>query len=150
VVRPKQHLTRFFGVFAPHSKARAEVTALVPKVSSSLGPACVQKSSPASNAYSGEFAPKKETPFSERNDNVATTQVAFLHRPRLDWPNLIARTFETDVWKCPLCGGQRKVLAVVTERAAIRKFLRLDDSEPSRVTLAPPTGPPQFSFGLGL
>lgn len=38
-----------------------------------------------------------------------------MKRPRLDWATLHARTWGTDVWRCP-CGGRRKVVAVVTSR----------------------------------
>jgi hypothetical protein len=43
-------------------------------------------------------------------------------RPRVDWATLLQRTFACEVWKCP-CGGQRRVVAVVTNRATAEQML---------------------------
>jgi hypothetical protein len=44
-------------------------------------------------------------------------------RPRIDWATLLHRTFGCDVWKCP-CGGQRRVVALVTNRRTAEEMLR--------------------------
>lgn len=41
----------------------------------------------------------------------------------VDWASLLQRTFEVDVLRCAKCGGRLRVLAVVTDRQAIRRVL---------------------------
>jgi hypothetical protein len=43
--------------------------------------------------------------------------------PRVDWPTLMRRTFSVDVLACAHCGGRLRVLAVLTEEAAVCKIL---------------------------
>ncbi len=43
--------------------------------------------------------------------------------PRLDWATLQAKTFGTDVWKCPRCGGHRRVVGLVTSRQTAEDLL---------------------------
>jgi hypothetical protein len=62
-------------------------------------------------------------------------------RPRVDWATLLHRTFCCDVWKCP-CGGQRRVVALVTNRRTAEQMLRnmglLQPWPPLPVAQAPP------------
>jgi len=64
-------------------------------------------------------------------------------RPRIDWATLLARTWGCDVWRCP-CGGQRRVVALVTSRRAAEELLR----NMGMLDVAPPLpqapGPPQL------
>ena len=122
VVAPKVHLTRFFGVFAPNSAARPRVLPAPPK--STLQAEHAQGCGP-----SEKCAPA-------------------LVPPKLDWAGLLRRTFDIDVLRCP-CGGERKVLAVISSPDVARKILGLPPSRPdSRLTQRPvlPTGPPQLSL----
>ena len=89
VVKPRIHLTRFFGVFAPNSSSRA---AVVP-----------QRPAPA---------PLQPTPVGtpeEPTDTVAPPRP----RPYLNWADLLRRTWGFDVFACP-CGGRRRILALIT------------------------------------
>jgi hypothetical protein len=43
--------------------------------------------------------------------------------PRVDWAALLRRTFEVDVLACPKCGGQLKVMAVITQPEPVRRVL---------------------------
>src|SRR5215468_1919652 len=52
---------------------------------------------------------------------------------RLDWAALLARVFAIDVLRCSECGGRRRVLAFLTDRAVVAKIL---------VHLGHPTHPP--------
>ena len=65
-------------------------------------------------------------------------------RPRIDWATLLARTFGCDVWKCP-CGGQRRVVALVTNRHTAEEMLKnlglLHATPPLPVAQAPPQLP---------
>ncbi len=65
-------------------------------------------------------------------------------RPRLDWAQLLRRTWGFDVFDCP-CGGRRRVLALVTHPDLARKILGF----PSHPRTRPlPTGPPQLELSL--
>lgn len=58
------------------------------------------------------------------------------------WAVLIARIYEVFPLLCPMCGGQMRLIAFITEGAQIRKILEHIgvDSQPPRV--APARGPP--------
>jgi hypothetical protein len=53
---------------------------------------------------------------------------------RVSWAKLLARVFQYDVSVCPSCSGRMKVIAALTQPAAIQAFL-------SAVGL-PPRAPP--------
>jgi hypothetical protein len=44
--------------------------------------------------------------------------------PRLDWAKLLHRTFEVDVLSCKKCGGQLRVLGLVTAPALVMRILK--------------------------
>jgi hypothetical protein len=58
------------------------------------------------------------------------------------WAVLIARIYEVFPLLCPLCGGQMRLIAFITEGVQIRKILDHIgvDSEPPHI--APARGPP--------
>lgn len=114
VVKPRLHLTRFFGVFAPHARARAQV------VPSRTQPA------PTPGQLPLDIGLRLPTPA----------------RPRLDWAQLLRRTWGFDVFDCP-CGGRRRVLALVRSPVIARKILGLRPRAPAHPL---PTGPPQLSL----
>ena len=62
-------------------------------------------------------------------------------RPRIDWATLLHRTFGCDVWKCR-CGGQRRVVALVTNRRTVEQLLAnmglLHPSPPLPAAQGPP------------
>jgi len=93
---PRRHLTRYHGVFAPNAAARAEV---VP---------------PAPPNTDDESSTSFPTP--------ARVPATILAR-RLDWAALLARVFAIDVLRCSECGGRRRVLAFLTDRAVVAKIL---------------------------
>jgi len=41
----------------------------------------------------------------------------------MTWAQLLRRVFEVDVFVCPACGGRRKILAAITQPAALRAIL---------------------------
>jgi len=88
MVKPRVHLTRFFGALAPNSKMRAQVVAQRPA------------EQPAPAAHRGTVM---EFEFEARPSAPPC--------PRLDWAGLLRRTFGLDVFECP-CGGRRRVLAL--------------------------------------
>ena len=56
------------------------------------------------------------------------------------------RAFSIDVLKCPRCGGQRELIAFITDGLVIRKILTHLGlpTEPPRI--APARAPPEFEF----
>ncbi len=58
------------------------------------------------------------------------------------WAVLIARIYEVFPLVCPMCGGQMRLIAFITDGAQIRKILEHIgvESEPQRI--APARGPP--------
>lgn len=93
VPRPRAHLVRYFGVFAPRSKVRGEV---VPK------PAVVEES------VDGCRHPPQSEP--ER-------------RRRLSWSQLLARVFAIDVLRCDRCGSRMQRVEWVSQPSRIRALL---------------------------
>ena len=66
-------------------------------------------------------------------------------RPRIDWATLLHRTFACDVWRCP-CGGQRRVVALVTNRATAEQMLKSIGLLHSWPPLLSAQGPPQLAL----
>ena len=115
VVKPRVHLTRFFGVFAPNSKWRRLV---VPRRCLAVVP-----------------PPTPGRPTTSQREHTQRP-------PRLDWAALLRRVFEEDVLACP-CGGRRSVLALITNPDVARKMLGLPPH--THRSRALPTGPPQLA-----
>jgi len=71
--------------------------------------------------------------------------------PRVDWAELLKRTFDFDVFACVRCGGRRRVLAYVNEAAGVRAILEhlgLPTAGASRAKRAKPL--PRTSWEGGL
>jgi len=68
--------------------------------------------------------------------------------PRLDWATLQAKTFGTDVWKCPRCGGHRRVVGLVTSRQTAEEVLKKLGLLTPRRLLPPEHGPPQLELSM--
>jgi hypothetical protein len=75
---PRMHLTRFHGVFAPHSKLRAAVTP----------------------AHRGVGAPQPSTPAGEQKNPPTPWHVA------MNWARRLKRVFGIDIEACARCGLQ--------------------------------------------
>ncbi|MBI5527238.1 MAG: hypothetical protein HY897_12965 [Deltaproteobacteria bacterium] len=43
---------------------------------------------------------------------------------RLAWAALLARVFAVDALTCPGCGGRMRIVAAITGRASVRRFLQ--------------------------
>lgn len=119
----KIHLTSFHGVYAGHS---------------SLRPLVMQQSQQKLNTQDGadrergDIAPSQQTLIEQEAMTGAQGEVevelaqkrpSCPKPPRLDWATLQARTFGTDVWVCPHCGGKRRVVALVTSPSRAREVL---------------------------
>jgi len=93
VPRPRAHLTRYFGVFAPAFAARAGI---VPGIATRDLP-------PRPGAGSGAAAPVSPR--------------------RFPWASLIWRVFLKDVLECARCKGRMEIIAAVTSTEAVTRIL---------------------------
>lgn len=116
---PRMHLTRYHGVFAPHSKLRAAVT-------------------PAGRGKG------KKPPAEEGTDKPATPRDV-----AMSWARRLKRVFGIDIEACARCGGKLRVIASIEEPQVIAKILaHLERMAPEQVQCELPLGaraPPQQS-----
>ena len=96
VPRPRAHLTRYFGIFAPAFAARAEIV-------------------PAGG-------PKVPRPRA-RADDDHDPPTAPVPRRRFPWASLIWRVFLKDVLECARCKGRMEIVAALTSRSGIERVL---------------------------
>lgn len=98
---PRMHLTRFHGVFAPHSKLRAAVTP----------------------AHRGVGAAKQ--PVADQAQPPTPRHVA------MSWARRLKRVFGIQIDRCARCGGPLKIIASIEEPQVIAKILlHLECSDP--------------------
>ena len=133
---PRTHRHRYFGVLAPNSPLRAAVTALATpaqpakQVVVQAEPANMSEGAPGVVPLGHAIPP--------------TPEPATLKRSKAHylWAVLIARIYEVFPLLCPMCGGQMRLIAFITEGVQIRKILDHIgvDSEPPHIS--PARGPP--------
>jgi len=63
--------------------------------------------------------------------------------PRVDWAELLRRTFDVDVFACVRCGGRCRVLAYVKEAGGVHAILEHLGLPTAGASLAPARGPPE-------
>ena len=134
---PRTHRHRYFGVLAPNSPLRAAVTALAMAAPAQTAPVQpgtgegVPGAAPQGNANAGQTQPEPAELPPKRSP---------VHHYL--WAVLIARIYEVFPLLCPMCGGQMRLIAFITEGAEVRKILNHIgvDSEPP--SIAPARGPP--------
>ena len=123
---PRTHRHRYFGVLAPNSPLRAAVTALaaVAQPAQTGTGEGVTGMAPDGNAVQTQPEPPKRSP------------AHYL------WAVLIARIYEVLPLLCPMCGGQMRLIAFITEGAQIRRILEHIGVDPEPPHIAPARGPP--------
>jgi len=116
VPKPRVHLTRFHGVFAPNSAHRARVT-----------PAKRGKGNKASASHGSEDATPAE------------------RRAAMTWAQRLKRVFNIDIETCKTCGGHVKIIACIEDPVVVEKILRhLERKDATATVRSPPSrGPPQ-------
>jgi hypothetical protein len=113
VPKPRMHLTRYHGVFAPHSQHRAAVT-----------PAQRGRGA-ATPPVSGADPTKPSTP-----RHVA-----------MSWARRLKRVFGVEIESCTRCGGELKIIASIEEPQLIAKILsHLERTAPERSQSELPLG----------
>jgi len=109
---PRRHRHHYYGVFAPHANLRARVTARAGQPMTATAPVSVSGPDP-------------------------TRPAAIRRRASLHWARLLARLDELRPLTCPRCQGEMRLIAFLTEPAAIRMILaHLGES-----TTPPPLAP---------
>jgi hypothetical protein len=98
---PRMHLTRFHGVFAPHSKLRAAVT-------------------PARRGVGGKG--QGADPAEEAHKPLTPRHVA------MTWAQRLKRVFGIEISTCARCGGKLAVIASIEEPELIAKILAHRDA----------------------
>lgn len=146
VAPPRSHLTRFHGVFGPHSKHRARI---IPQGPPAVSPPAQQ----ALPADTPNCTPKACPP--PTSPNKPPHQPASRAR-RLDWAALLQRVFAIDVLRCDRCGGRRRLIALITRTQVARKILKqlgLPPQPPPWTSARPPpevTDPVDGNADLGI
>lgn len=117
---PRLNLTRFFGVFAPNSKVRAEVTA----------------------SQRGKNSPRL-------TDNLKITHKPY-HARSMNWTQRLKRVFNTGITQCEACEQYNvESIACITDPAVLGKILahldklsgKLGDT---RLSILPPLRAPSI------
>jgi hypothetical protein len=121
VPRPRTNLTRYHGVFAPSSPMRRAIVPTRATVRKRQMPK-ESDTAPANQQL------KPTQPPIERTDPLTAP---------LTWAQRLKRVFEIDITLCPLCGGQLRVIADVTDPELIRRILNHVQQR------APPRLPPR-------
>jgi Putative transposase len=99
VPRPRAHLVRYHGVFAPNAKHRHHIV---------TGPAPMPV---PDNPHDGDGQIREPKP-------TAT----------MSWMQRLRRVFDIDLQSCPRCGGTVRVIAAITDPALIAQILKHRDS----------------------
>jgi hypothetical protein len=107
------HLTRYHGVFAPHSQHRAEVT-------------------PAQRGRGAATPPVSE---------ADRTKVTTPRHVAMTWARRLKRVFGVEIECCTRCGVELKIIASIEEPQLIAKILsHLERAEPEQSQSELPLG----------
>ena len=115
---PRTHRHRYFGVLAPNSPLRSAVTALAaPVQTGQLGAEedATEEPSPAEVEPQGNGAPTPCEPVPPPKRSPA----------HYLWAVLIARIYEVFPLLCPICGGQMRLIAFITNTAEAVSYTHL-------------------------
>jgi uncharacterized protein YbaR (Trm112 family) len=69
-------------------------------------------------------------------------------RRRLSWAELMCRVFALDVLECPMCRGPMKLIAEITQREVIERFLAALDLPAEHPEIERARPPPQLELPL--
>ena len=116
IPRPRAHQVLYHGLLAPHAKRRAEII------------------------LSAETPPS-----SDRRESKSAAMVSReVRRRRLTWAELMRRVFAVDVLRCEGCGGNRTIIAAITQPETIRAILAClgvpTEAKRQHPSRAPPQG----------
>jgi len=120
---PRIHRHRYFGVLAPNSPYRKQVTSHATQILDD-GFITTADSSPELGI---------------ENEDVSTKKSSLSHYL---WAILIARIYAIFPLICPDCGSQMKIIAFIREKPIIHKILNSIDEPIKPPVLSPPRAPP--------
>jgi hypothetical protein len=94
-------------------------------------------------AISGRAAPNASAETVAANDEVSAPRRpgTGTYRP---WAELLKRTFSVDVLECPKCKGRMKLIAMLTERESVERYLSNIGELTCVPERAPSRGPPYW------
>jgi len=120
---PRIHRHRYFGVLAPNSPYREQVT------------------SHASQKLDDGFITTADSSqeLGTENDDISTKKSSSSHYL---WAILIARIYAVFPLICPDCGGQMKIIAFIREKPIIHEILNAIGEPTKPPVLSPPRAPP--------
>ena len=100
--------------------------------------------------YHGILAPhakNRDKVVPKKSDEEELRKTRGLSKNRLLWSALLARTFGLNVEACRHCGGRMRIVAAITDRASIKRYLN-GVGLPSEIPeIKPARPPPQLEFG---
>jgi hypothetical protein len=131
---PRQNQIRFYGLLASQAHDRPKLEALFPG----------QESHAQEDGLAGSQDIQAPGPDGDNRDDSAQSSRGAVHR--IAWAKLLARVFATDVLRCPNCGGQRKILAWITEPGPIKRILHHMGLPTEVPSFQPARGPPQLGL----
>ena len=141
---PRTHRHRYFGVLAPNSPHRAEVTEMAQSIVGQTAQPLEVRSEPA-NTDAGEGAPGVSNPLPTQAEPAQPVQPK---RPaHYLWAVLLARIYELFPLLCPLCGGQMRIIAFITQSADIGHILEHIGAQTKPPRITPTRGPPLWDDG---
>jgi len=121
VPKPRVHLTRFHGVFAPNSKYRAKVT------------------------------PARRGKREKSNSADEADQSMAEKRASMTWAKRLKRVFSIEIETCSECGGDVRIIASIEDPAVIQQILtHLDNTASSAATALLPDCRASPSLPAGL
>jgi hypothetical protein len=134
IPKPRQHLTRFHGIFAPNARLRSALRPLVP-----------QPSQPSQLQLAQTTLPDVE-PAVTTDDQLAVSPDQLPQLPvcyRRPWAELLARIFGHQVLICPRCRRRMNRIQLVDDPAVIHRILTHLGLPTSLPIVAPARDPPQ-------
>ncbi|MBI3637331.1 MAG: transposase [Candidatus Rokubacteria bacterium] len=117
--RPRINLVIYYGILAPHARARAQAVARGPAPSTGERPPASEEPGADTPARPPEpgAAVSPEAPPEEGRPRAA-------EKPRdWAWADLVRRVFDIDVLACPRCGGRMSVIATIEAGDVMRTIL---------------------------
>ena len=135
---PRTHRRRYYGVLAPNSPLRGAVTTMAQVLPAPLQ---AQAHDPASLT-----SPESGVAPGAVGIGGAAKQPAPQPPKRFPahylWAVLIARIDEVLPLICPICAGQMRIIAFITDGAEVRKILEHIGADPQAPRITPARGPP--------
>jgi len=125
---PRRHRHRYYGVLAPNAPLRAQVTALVGVPESPTTPLVT-----ATETETEPIAAQITAPGASSDSEEQAEEALLRRAARYAWALLLARIYEVFPLVCPRCGGEMRIIAFITDAAAVREILS---------HLGEPTSPP--------